>query len=57
MVNQVRQTIVAQSVPGMEITDIYRGVFPFLAVLLLVLVVVIFAPSVALTGMELFMFD
>mgnify|MGYP000291579520 CR=1 FL=1 len=48
---------VAQSVLGMKTTDIYRGVFPFFAVFLLVLVLVTFVPAVALTSMDLFMFD
>ena len=48
---------VAQSVLGMKATDIYRGVFPFFFVFLLVLFAITFLPAIALGSMELFMLD
>jgi C4-dicarboxylate transporter, DctM subunit len=44
---------VAQSVLGLELKSIYRGIIPFLMIYLLALVLITYVPAISLGGMRL----
>ena len=46
---------VAQTVLGLEVEKIYRGIIPFLFIYLIALVIITFIPAVSLTGVHLLM--
>jgi C4-dicarboxylate transporter DctM subunit len=46
---------VAQSVLGIELKQIYRGIIPFVVLYLLALALITYVPSIALVGVRLFM--
>ena len=46
---------VAQSVLGLELGTIYRGIIPFLVLYLIALGLITYVPSISLIGVELFL--
>jgi C4-dicarboxylate transporter, DctM subunit len=46
---------VAQSVLGLDVNKIYRGIVPFLVIYLIALVIITYIPAVSLTGVRLIM--
>ena len=52
---QLINIFVAQSVLGLRLATIYRGILPFLALYLAALALITYVPAISLAGVRLFL--